>query len=331
MEYKDRLELALEATGTGLWTYDPASGIELDRRLSELWGRNDLAPWRIEAFTASLHNDDAAKFLGLLDSPVDQDVELRIRRLDNGVERWVSLRARRSPSTDGVIVVGTARDITATKLHDAQVHHLLREVTHRSKNLLAIIQAMARQTVKDSLTATDFEARFSSRLRGLSFSHEILASQDWRGASLEDLTRGHLDHMLESHTHRVDITGPAVFIRPEAAQNIGLALNELASNALKYGALSGSAGKVAVEWSIDVDQTGPRWLHVVWNEFGGAAIAPPMRQGFGHKVMERVVARALEGIVSMTFAPTGLQWSLRIPISHLAETARRPETSKETH
>jgi two-component sensor histidine kinase len=326
MECKDRLEFALDATRTGIWSHNfAAATIELDRRTAALWGYEGPVTFPLADLMTSFHPEDEARFSSLISEPQDtipdRDVEVRIKRVDNGAERWIAMRGRRVKSGADAETVGTARDVTDLKLHDAQVHLLMREVTHRSKNLLAIIQAMARQTVKDSLTAADFELRFSSRLRGLSFSHEILAAQDWRGASLSDLTVGHLDQVMDQHGHRIHISGPAVFIRPEAAQNIGLALNELTSNALKFGALSGDSGNVSIEWSIDADQSGPRWLHVVWNEYGGSKIEPPIRLGFGHRVMERVVARALDGIVNMTFAPTGLQWSLRIPVSHIASEA----------
>jgi PAS domain S-box-containing protein len=324
MEYRDRLEFALDATETGFWTYDEgAETFEWDDRMRALWGFSRPGAITRSEFMSSLHRDDAAKFTALVegavaDSTGARGVELRVKRFDTGAERWVTLRGKRLATGRSGAIVGTARDITEARLHDEQVHVLMREVTHRSKNLLAIIQAMARQTVTDSLTAADFEVRFSSRLRGLSFSHEILAAQNWRGASLTELARGHLGSVMEQHGDRVSISGPAIFIRPEAAQNIGLAFNELTSNALRFGALSGSAGSVAIEWSLEADQLGePRWLHVVWNEYGGSAIEPPRRLGFGHKVMERVVARALDGIASMTFAPAGLQWSLRIPLYHL--------------
>ena len=324
MDHRERLEFALDATDTGIWTHDRGAGtVEFDSRMMRrLWGHAGPAVLPLEHFTTSLHEDDEPHFTAMIhprqDEAPERELELRIRRFDSGSERWMCVRGRRFRNGGSTEIVGTARDVTDLKLHDSQVHLLMREVTHRSKNLLAIIQAMARQTVKDSLTAADFEARFSSRLRGLSFSHEILAAQDWRGASLADLTAGHLEPIIEQHPHRIHIAGPAVFIRPEAAQNIGLALNELASNAQMFGALSGASGNVSIEWSIEADQSGPRWLRLVWNEYGGSTIAPPLRQGFGHKVMERVVARALDGIVNMTFAPTGLQWSLRIPVAHIA-------------
>ena len=321
MEYKDRLDFALDATGTGFWVFDPVERmLHPDDHVKRLWGAS--GPVGLDVFLASMNPDDAAPFATLLAeagkrAPLSGDVEVRIRRLDTGAERWIAVRCRRFGADEASEIVGTARDVTDLRHHDAHVHTLMREVTHRSKNLLAIIQAMARQTVKDSLTAIDFELRFSSRLRGLSFSHELLAAHDWRGAALEDLTRGHLAAVLEQHGDRVAISGPALSIRPEAAQNIGLALNELTSNAVRFGALSRADGRVSIEWTVDSDAKGPRWLHLVWNEYGHGAAEPPLRQGFGHKVMERVVARALDGSATMTFAPTGFQWSLRIPVSYL--------------
>lgn len=324
MEYKDRLEFALSATRTGVWTFQGRNVLfDCDTCLKELFGfeAGEIVPF--DRFIGTIHPDDLPRLTGFLDDTEDgnwqsRDVELRIRRFDTGAERWVSVRGKHFFVDGSREVVAVTRDITDIKLHDAHVHTLMREVTHRSKNLLAIIQAMARQTVKDSLTAADFEERFSTRLRGLSFSHEILASQDWRGASLLDLAMGHLGPVIDKLGSRVKVTGPIIFVRPEAAQNIGLALNELGSNALKFGALSGASGTVELAWSVEADERGPKFLRLVWTESGGSTVSPPSRQGFGHRVVERVVARALDGDVDLTYAPTGLQWSLRIPTSHIA-------------
>ena len=321
MEYRERLEFALEATGTGTWTFDKAAGtLDLDRRMAAFCGL-DHGAIPLRDFAAVLLPADADAFSSLIETPAERDLpahDLEVRVLGSvaGHERWLAVRGKRAEKGPEFDIIGTARDVTDIRQHGAQVHVLMREVTHRSKNLLAIIQAMARQTVKDSLTAADFDRRFSSRLRGWSFSHELLASRDWRGAALGDLVRGHLQSVLEQHGDRLALSGSHVFIRPEAAQNIGLALNELTSNALQFGALSGSSGKVSLDWWVDTEGAGPRWLHIVWNEYGERAIQPPSRQGFGHKVMERVVARALDGTATMTFAPTGLRWALRIPVSH---------------
>lgn len=327
MQVEERLAFALEATRTGLWTFDgDASTIECDGTVQAVIGSPGISSLPLARFLTLFGESDrilVARLMAEPDDAMDQrhELEYRVQRLDTATQRWIAIRARRCPATG--CVIGSARDITDHKHDDEQVHMLMREVTHRSKNLLAIIQAMARQTVKDSLSAVEFENRFSARLRGLSFSHELLASQDWRGASLKELAEGHLSHLRERHGTRVAIDGPIVFVRPEAAQNIGLALNELGSNAQRFGALSGPRGTVRLAWHIDVDGPGPPALRILWTEAGGATdISPPSRRGFGTKVMERVVARALDAEVTMSFEPSGLRWSLRVPLVHIAsETA----------
>ena len=323
MECKDRLEFALVATSTGMWSFkDSENTFRCDGGLRRLWGIGPDQSVTLDLFLSAVADDDARRIRSFIETGngewANVDVEVRIKRLDTGADRWIAMRGQHA-ILDGVAeVIGTARDVTESKLHDAQVHMLMREVTHRSKNLLAIIQAMARQTVKHSLTAADFEERFSARLRGLAFSHEILASQDWRGASLTELVHGHLRPMLEHHANRVQMSGPIVFIRPEAAQNIGLALNELSTNAQKFGALSNEQGVVSLNWGIDADETGPQWLRLIWRETGVRTVQQPVRRGFGHEVMERVVARALDGIAQTDYPPSGFQWLLRIPVSHIA-------------
>lgn len=323
IELQESLAFALEATRTGLWTFDgQASTVECDDAARAMIGSPSESVIPLQRFLTLFADRDqtaVSRLMAIPDNAMGErhELEYQVRRLDTAAPRWIAMRARRSTRLG--FVIGSVRDITEHKRDDEQVHMLMREVTHRSKNLLAIIQAMARQTVKDSLSAVEFEDRFSARLRGLSCSHELLASQDWRGASLKELAEGHLSHLREQHGDRVGIEGPIVFVRPEAAQNIGLALNELGSNAQRFGALSGDQGTVRVRWHVEADETRPQALNMLWTESGGSAtISPPLRQGFGTKVMERVVARALNAEVKMSYAPTGLLCSIRIPLSHIA-------------
>ena len=315
--------MVLAAGKTGIWSWmADTRRLHWDDRIAAIWGIAANQTLRAEDFLETVHPEDRdrlRKHVGALFTSADaksDNVEFRIHRLDDGRERWISARGRvfRTGSDIGE-VIGTAEDVTDQKLHDIHLHMLLREITHRSKNLLAIIQAMARQTVKDSLTAEDFERRLSLRLRGLAASHELLAAQDWHGAHMEELVKGQLTDVLEAYPARVSVGGDSLFLKPEAAQNIGLAMNELATNATRYGALSNAAGRVEVSWRLDRGDGEERRLHVTWSEFGGPVVAPPRRQGFGRKVVERVAASALDGSVSLTFAPEGLQWSLRIPAS----------------
>ncbi len=258
------------------------------------------------------------------DSPESSQIEFRIRRRDDGTERWIQLQGRRYPTAEMVRefageLIGLARDVTSRKQRESHLHLLMREVTHRSKNLLAIIQAMARQTVKDSITAAEFEQRFSARLRGLAASHDLLAARDWHGAAVGDIIRWQLGAALDNAGDRITIEGPNLFLTPEAAQNIGLAFNELSSNATRFGALSNADGRVAISWTLDPADTALRRFHVSWQESGGPEVRQPRRYGFGHKVVERLAARALDGNVSLTFAASGVQWSLHIPATFIVD------------
>jgi two-component sensor histidine kinase len=192
----------------------------------------------------------------------------------------------------------------------------MREVTHRSKNLLAVIQAMARQTKLASRDVNDFEVRFSGRLQALAASHDLLVQRDWHGVALPELVRSQLAHYLDHHATQITIEGPGLIVTPEAAQNIGLAVHELSTNAAKYGALSVPEGRVSVCWS-QANSGGIERVHMSWMESGGPEVVPPSRKGFGQLVTEQLTARALQGTADLQFGAAGVSWKLDIPASHL--------------
>ncbi len=222
----------------------------------------------------------------------------------------------RDEHDDIVLVIASGMDITARKQRETHITTLMREVAHRSKNLLAVIQAMARQTLIAGGTAEEFEKRFSARIQALAFSHDLLVTENWRGASVHELVRSQLAHQLDLGRDRIKISGPDVMLNPEAAQNIGLALHELSINAEKYGALASDAGYISIAWSIN-RQGGERRFVFDWLECGGPEVSPPNHEGFGHKVMKRIAANALNGDAHLDFAPHGLHWSLAIPVTYL--------------
>lgn len=222
-------------------------------------------------------------------------------------------------------LVPSGIDITERKQREEHIHLLMREITHRSKNLLAVIQAMARQSRIGSRTVQEFESRFSARLQALAASHDLLVQRNWHGVSLADMVRSQLGHLVDQRASRIKIDGPYVVVAPEAAQNIGMALHELSTNAAKYGALSVSQGRVEVSWCVGVaGSDGPEGaganggdLEITWVERGGPRVEPPASKGFGHVVMEHVAARALNGHSTLTFAPDGVRWSLVVPATHI--------------
>jgi PAS domain S-box-containing protein len=213
-------------------------------------------------------------------------------------------------------LTGAAVDVTERKENEQHLRLLMRELTHRSKNLLAVIQAMARQTARHAGSIDNFVEIFSARLQALSKSHDLLVQESWYGASLNDMVRSQLGHHLDRENSQFTIKGPSLFLKPEAAQNIGLAIHELSTNAAKYGALSVPTGHVDILWTRRTPEAGGGF-ELSWRERGGPVVSKPEGRGFGSLVIERNLARALDGKVELDFAPSGLICTVSVPESHL--------------
>ena len=200
----------------------------------------------------------------------------------------------------------------AVKKENAQLRVITDELGHRIKNLVAIIQSIARQTTYQTTTKDDFEARFSGRLGALCRSLDLLIASDWHGARIDELVRFELTPFGLLDGVQISITGPPLALNPDAARNIGLALHELATNASKYGALSVAEGRVAVHWQLASTRGRPRF-RMTWCETGGPMVTEPTRRGFGRQLIQRTTAQALAGKVTHEFPPDGVRWTLDIP------------------
>ena len=234
--------------------------------------------------------------------------EFRIVRPDGRI-RWLYVRAQPLPVDNPTHVYGVSMDITERKEREAHIRFLMSEVSHRSKNLLAVVQSIASQTARSTRSPLEFAGDFSDRLKSLASSLDLLVVQDWRGVPAMDLVRSQLGHYGEPRHGQVEMQGPDLLFTPVAAQYLGMALHELSTNAVKYGALSVPSGKVRVEWRL----AGPhdaRRLQMSWVESGGAPVSPPRAAGFGRLVIERMAAEALQGQVSLEFPREGVRWHL---------------------
>ena len=198
---------------------------------------------------------------------------------------------------------------------EAHVRLIMRELSHRSKNLLAIVLAIARQTARHTTSFSDFETRFNSRIQALADAHDLLVEQQWSGAFIDDLVRAQL---AAFGMEKVVCRGERIMLRTEAVQNIALALHELATNASKYGALSAASGKVNIDWARETAETGQRNLRFTWRESGGPPVTAPGKNGFGCFVLERVTVNAL-GSGGLEFNPDGLVWTCIIHAEHLID------------
>jgi PAS domain S-box-containing protein len=204
--------------------------------------------------------------------------------------------------------IGTHIDISEQKRREEHIRFIVDELSHRTKNLLAVVMAVANQTAHYAGDIKQYQTRLLERLRALAHCHDLLVRDSWRGASLHDLVSSQMLPFDEANSGRIDAAGPAIVPKPDAVQHLGLALHELATNASKHGALSTpDGGMIVIRWHAEEADDRIRFS---WSERGGPAVTPPQRQGFGRVVIEQIVPRALNGSGSLDFSPTGVNWTL---------------------
>lgn len=196
------------------------------------------------------------------------------------------------------------------RIRQDRTEFLMRELAHRSKNQLAVIQGMITQTARRAGSVDEFVRQIGQRIQGLAQSQDLMLRENWHGARLTELVHAHIE--LFGADGRAHVEGPDLFLSANAVQNIGFALHELATNASKHGALSRPEGKVIVRWR-HLEPEGR--LQLDWIESGGPPVQPPQRQGFGHLVLTELVPATLQGKAKLDFLPEGVHWHLDIPES----------------
>jgi len=212
---------------------------------------------------------------------------------------------------------GIMRDITERKRNEDKVQLLLREVNHRAKNMLALVQAIASRTAAPD--HGEFMKRFSERLSALAASQDLLVGSGWQGVEIAALVHSQLSHFKSLIDDRIKLKGEPLKLSAPAAQTIGMALHELATNAGKYGALSSGMGSIEVEWRLYRAVDGGERFELIWAEHGGPAISPPSRSGFGTTVIETIPRMELDAEVALDYAPEGLRWRLHCPSKSVLE------------
>jgi two-component sensor histidine kinase len=227
------------------------------------------------------------------------------------------------PSGEVRGAVGAFLDITERKRAEQQIHLLMREVNHRSKNMLTIVQAVARQTV--AATPEDFIGRFAERVQALAASQDLLVKNEWRGVDLSELIRSQLAHFKDLIGERIELKGPPLSISASAAQTMGMALHELATNAGKYGALSNQSGRVTIAWGLEAASGKEAAFVMSWRETGGPPVTAPDRQGFGSTIIAELAETSLDAKVALDFAVTGLSWRLQCPALEVLDESKNSQ------
>jgi PAS domain S-box-containing protein len=276
-----------------------------------------------DEYIAAIHPEDrhlVASFYKQAETADGFPAEYRIVRPD-GTLLWLSGRGQVvSRTSDGRAqrLISIMGDISERKANEQRVQSLMRELAHRTGNLIAVVQAIARTIGRSSSSLKEFHLQFEARLQALATSHQVLARQSWAAASLQDLIREQLQPFVPDKNSVLELTGPETHLSVEVAQTVGLAIHELATNALKHGAWSVPNGKVSVDWKMESSDTDSACLILTWREQGGPLAAPSSRKGFGHVVLYDLVPQTLQGSTKGEFLAEGFRWTMSIASSKLA-------------
>jgi PAS domain S-box-containing protein len=321
---EERLRLALSAGHMGIWDWDLRSGQVLwnDEEYKILgYSRGSIEP-SYEAWLARVYPEDRPSIRSHVEDKVRTggDYRLEYRLLGQGeAVKWVETHGRVDVDARGTAYRSYGVEIDVTERKQAEEHRLLllKEVNHRAKNLLNVVQSIAQLTSAD-VTTENFFQTFASRLQGLASCHDLLVNAEWKGVDMCDLIRSQLSHFRALIGVRILLEGPAITLNPAASQAIGMAIHELATNAAKYGALSVDNGIVRVNWSVrskeDVEQPS---FTAEWKEERGPPVAGQLRKGFGYTVLVEMPEHLLQASVTLDFDRDGVAWRMTAPMQNV--------------
>ena len=302
-----------------VWTAGPDGRIDYTSARRERYGAIGRTDWE-----GIIHPDDrratAEAWLRASEAGVAYEMEHRLFALDKGYA-WHLSRASPLLDAQGAIVrwYGTTTDIDDQKQREENIRDLMAEVNHRSRNLLAVAQAIARYGAANAKSMQEFEERYSNRLLGLAATQDLLTDRNWRGVPLEALVRAQVGPVPSSREERFTSDGPMVLLSPSATQTLGLALHELSDNARKHGALSNDDGVVSLVWRIDTAGAEPNF-EMAWRERSGPRVNERRIPGFGSIVLERLTPAGLSASSTLSFEADGVAWRLIAPLKHVVRT-----------
>jgi PAS domain S-box-containing protein len=315
---EERFRVLADSLPQLVWTAGPDGRVDYTNARREKYGKVGLS--RTD-WNGVIHPEDlratVAAWRKASESGEPYEMEHRLMVIGEGFS-WHLSRAIPVRDTSGKPVkwYGTTMDIHEHKKREEHIRVLMTEVNHRSKNLLAVTQAIARQTASSSATAAEFEQKFSGRLLGLAASQDLLTELNWRGVQLEALVHSQIRHYFDLEGGRFRIAGPNVLLDSTATQALGMALHELSTNAAKYGALSNDGGHVAVNWRVDGSGAEPM-LEMDWVERGGPLVVERPAHGFGRIVIEDMLSQRLNAVVRLSFDVEGLTWRVTVPLKNI--------------
>ncbi len=314
---EETLRLAVDAADLGIWELDVGSGqLTWSDRCYAMFGVPPGETVTLEAFYERLHADDLrptrAAIAHALDPRVRAEFAIEFRAIgrDDGLERWIAAKGQAFFSPDGKAtrLLGATVNITDRKRAETHLRLLVNELNHRVKNSLATIQALAAQSFNGKHSLPEAQEAFSNRIVALAEAHDLLTRENWEGAELHDIA----SRLAKLHggPARFELVGPSIRLSPRTALSLSMALHELATNAVKYGALSAPGGRILISWDL-APGSGAERLDLIWSEGGGPPVKPPTQRGFGSRLIERGLAAELSGEASIRFEPDGVVCHIR--------------------
>jgi PAS domain S-box-containing protein len=328
-EERDRAQSYLQVAEVMLLVLNERGTIQtINRKGAEILGYDDPAPligrdWFELAVPAARRAEIRSEFARLISrNGTANSFENTIRRND-GAERLIAWRNTVLQDSQGRAIgtLSSGEDVTDQREAQARERLLVQEVDHRAKNLLAVVQSVVQLTRGENIA--EFKEAIAGRIQSLARTHGLLAAARWEGADLRQLVLDELAPYSRGDETRVRITGPALHLKPAAAQALALIVHELATNAAKYGALASPNGRVEIGW-----RTADERVRLDWSESGGPVVARPERRGFGSIVLQTSVERQLRGKVALDWKPEGLVCTLDLPGAEVLARAIRPLPNK---
>jgi PAS domain S-box-containing protein len=319
---EQRLRAVFNSPTVGVAILTPeGTFIEVNQTFSELTGHG-VDELREVSLLDLTHPDDRPAMRVLLDDMLEGNrsdfvIEKRYLRKDGSVI-WVQNSASLTHDEAGrpLHLVKLIQDISGRKAAEKRQRLLIDEINHRVKNTLATVLSFAAQSLRGATSLAAGRATFEARLIALSKSHDVLTREHWEGADVIEVVNGAIaPYRGAGDTSRFLIQGPSLRLRPKAVLALSLAFHELATNAVKYGALSSDSGKVSISWRVD-PQT--ERFELLWQESGGPAVQPPRRRGFGSRLIEHGLAHDLAGEVRLEFGDLGVTCEISAPLHEIA-------------
>ncbi len=314
---EETLRLAIDAADVGTWDHDLETGeVRLSDRCYAMFGVTPGEPVTHETLMPFTHPADVVRVqeavARALDPAIRADyaIEFRVNGRDDHVERWLSAKGEVSFDNEGRPrrFLGAVVNITERKRAELHLRLLVNELNHRVKNSLATIQAIAAQSFNGQREMDEAKEAFSNRIVALAEAHDLLTRENWEGAEMHDVAARVA--ALHGGDARFELSGVAIRLSPKTALSLSMALHELATNAVKYGALSVPEGVVRIVWDMAPEPGAPR-LDLTWTERGGPPVTPPQRRGFGSRLIERGLAAELAGAAVIDFQPEGVVCRIR--------------------